>query len=127
MTLSWTGTSSCGRAVRLDAAQLLTQGRPATGHSCGETLRSLLEPHGHRGAVTREVLGLGERDDVSGHLGQGLARVVDDVHRLEERAHAQAAGVAGAAGGRQHVVGAGAVVAQRHRRPRTDEARHPRW
>ena len=66
-----------------------------------------------------QVLGLGERDHVVGDLGQRVAGVVDDVHRLEERAHRQARGVAGAAAGGQHVVGAGAVVAERDRRVRS--------
>ena len=41
----------------------------------------------------------------------------------QEGLHGQPAGVPGAAAGGQHVVGAGAVVAQRHRRPRPDEDR----
>ena len=70
-----------------------------------------------------QVLGLGQGDDVVGDLGQRLAGVVDDVHRLGERPHRQPRGVAGAAAGGQHVVGAGAVVAERDRRVRADEDR----
>ena len=49
--------------------------------------------------------------------------VLDDVDAAQERLHRQPAGVPGAAAGGQHVVGAGAVVAQRDRRPRADEDR----
>ena len=49
--------------------------------------------------------------------------VLDDVDAAQERLHRQPAGVPGAAAGGQHVVGAGAVVAQGHRRPGADEDR----
>ena len=70
-----------------------------------------------------QVLGLGQRQHVAGGLVERLARVVDDLHGLEERPHRQSRRVAGTAGGREHVVGAGAVVAERHRGVRTDEDR----
>ena len=50
-------------------------------------------------------------------------RVVDDVDAAQERLHRQPAGVPGAAAGGQHVVGPGAVVAERDRRVRADEDR----
>ena len=83
----------------------------------------ILEPHPDGGAVAGQVLGLGQRDDVVGDRGQRVAGVVDDVHRLGERAHREPAGVAGAAAGGQHVVGAGAVVAEADRGVRADEDR----
>ena len=82
-----------------------------------------VEPDPDRGTVARQVLGLGERDHVVGDLRQRRARVVHDVHGLHERTHREARGVAGAAGRREHVVGAGAVVAQRHRGERAEEDR----
>lgn len=57
------------------------------------------------------------------HLGEGVARVVHDVDPAQEGLDAQSRGVAGAAAGGQHVVGARAVVAQRHRRPGAYEDR----
>src|SRR5262249_38215633 len=102
-TLSWTGTSSCGAPY---GDRPLSSSRRG-----GKPLTSAPEPDADGAAVAGQVLGLGERHDVVGHLRQRLARVVDDVHRLGERPHRQPRGVAGAAAGRQHVVGAGAVVA----------------
>ena len=56
-----------------------------------------------------------------GDLAQGGLVVVDDVDAAQERLHRQAAAVAGAAAGGQHVVGAGDVVAEADRRERPDE------
>jgi len=73
--------------------------------------------------VRREVLGFGERDDGGSHLAQRGLVVADDVLLAQERAHRQAGGVAGAPAGGQHVVGAGAVVAQRNGGVGADEDR----
>ena len=79
----------------------------------------------HRGAVTRQVLGVGERHHVAGDLAAARrASYSTTCIDLAERPHRQPRGVAGAAGRRQHVVGAGAVVAQRDRRVR--RRRRPR-
>ena len=64
------------------------------------------EPRLDRRAVRGQVLGLGERHHVVGDLGERVARVVDDVDAAQEGLHGQAGGVAGAAAGGQHVVGA---------------------
>ena len=62
--------------------------------------------------MRREVLCLRERHDVAGHTAQRGLVVVDDVDAAQERLHRQAAAVAGAAGGGQHVVRAGGVVTE---------------
>ena len=49
--------------------------------------------------------------------------VLDQVDAAQERQHGQAAGVPRGPAGGQHVVGAGQVVAERHRRVRADEDR----
>ena len=59
----------------------------------------------------------------AGDVGQRLLVVLDDVDAAQEGLHRQAAGVPRAAAGGQDVVGPGAVVAQRHRRPGADEDR----
>ena len=56
-----------------------------------------------------------------GDVGQRFLRVVHDVDAAQEGLHRQPRGVAGAAAGGQHVVGAGRVVAQRDRGVGTDE------
>ena len=76
-----------------------------------------------RRAVRGQVLRLGERHHVVGDVGERVPRVVDDVDAAQEGLHGQAGGVAGAAAGGQHVVGAGRVVAERDRRPGADEDR----
>src|SRR5689334_10717039 len=91
LTLSCTGTSSCGAPY---GASPLNSSRRG-----GKSSTSASEADPHRGSVAREVLGLGQRDHVVGHLGQRVAGVVDDVHRLGERAHREPRGVAGAATG----------------------------
>lgn len=70
-----------------------------------------------------QVLGLGECDDVMGDVGERVARVVDDVDAAQEGLDGEPRGVAGAPAGRQDVVGAGAVVAERDRRVRAHEDR----
>ena len=59
-----------------------------------------------RGAVRGQVLRVGEGHHVVGDLGERVARVVHDVDAAQEGLHGQARGVAGAAAGGQHVVGA---------------------
>ncbi len=84
---------------------------------------STVEPGLDRLAVRGQVLGLGQGHDVVRDVAQRGLGVVDDVHTAQERLHGQTAAVAGAATGGQHVVGAGEVVAQAHRRVRADEDR----
>ena len=72
------------------------------------------------------VLGLGERDDRVAHLRERRAVVLDDLLRPQERRRRQPGRVARLPAGRQHVVAAGEVVAEAHRRVRADEHRHRR-
>ena len=58
-----------------------------------------------------------------GDLAQGGLGVLHHVSTAQERLNGQPAAVTGAAAGGQHVVGAGAVVAQAHRGEGTDEDR----
>src|SRR4051794_4217774 len=112
LTLSCTGTSSCGAPYGA---------MPRSSSRSGGNPTSAPEPDTDGGAVAGEVLGLGQGDDVVGYLSEGVAGVVDDVDGLGERAHREPAAVAGAAGRGQHVVGAGAVVTETHRGVRPDE------
>ena len=60
---------------------------------------------------------------MTGHVLEGGLGVVHDMDAPQERLHRQSTGVPGAARRGKHVVGAGAVIAQAHRRPRADENR----
>ena len=68
-----------------------------------------------------QILGVGQSDDMTGHVLEGGLGVVDDVNTPQERLHRQSTGVTRATGGGQHVVGPGAVITEADRRPRTDE------
>ena len=68
-----------------------------------------------------QVLGNGEGVDAGGECLEAFLVVFDDFDRLHEGVHAEAGGEAGGAAGGQHVVGAGHVVAQRHRGVRAAE------
>lgn len=68
-----------------------------------------------------QVLGYREGVDAGGEGLEAFLVVFDDFDRLHEGVHAEACGEAGGAAGGQHVVGAGHVVAQRHRGVRTAE------
>lgn len=63
------------------------------------------------------------RERVAAALGgrQSAIILVDDVDAAQEGLHGQAAGMPRAAGGRQDVIGSGAVVPEAHRRIRADE------
>jgi hypothetical protein len=84
-------------------------------------MRSSLEPPPYRLTMRGQVFGLGQRDDVSGDVFEGCLGVVDDMDTAQEGLHRQAAGMPGAARGRQDVVRSSAVVAEAYRRPRADE------
>ena len=73
--------------------------------------------------VGLKALGLRHADDVLGRVGQALGGVGDDARRLDEIGPAQRRGVAGRALGRQHVVGAGEVIADRLGGRRAEEQR----
>ena len=93
-----------------------------TGHPLRSSARSSA-PGRHGGDVGGEVLGTAEGVDARRDRGQGVAVALDDVDDLEVRVDRQAAGVPGGAAGRQHVVGAGQVVAERDRAVGADEDR----
>src|SRR6266540_475131 len=108
-TLRRTGTSSCGAPYGSKPSSSSRIGSPEKS-AIGAVLRGRpREAHGDGGGMARQVLGVCEVYDVLGDIGQRLAGVVHDVHGLEEAAHRQAGRVAGAAGGRQHVVRPGAI------------------
>ena len=81
------------------------------------------KPRRDRLPVRGQVLHVGERDHVRRDLPQRGLVVADDVDPTQEGLDRQSATVPRTASGRQHVVGAGAVVAERHRRVRPDEDR----
>src|SRR6478609_2362897 len=58
-------------------------------------------------AVSGERLGLGQRDDRVVDGGEGVAVVLDDLLRAQERGGGEPRGVAGLSPGRQYVVAAG--------------------
>ena len=67
--------------------------------------------------VRRQILGAGRVPRRRPRRRRAAPPVVlDDVDAAQERLHRQAAGVPGASAGGQHVVGAGEVVAEGHRR-----------
>src|SRR6478735_424938 len=76
---------------------------------------SVLEPGGDRLAVGRQGLGFGQRHDRVVDSGQGLAVVLDDLLRSQERRRGETGRVPRLTAGRQHVVAAGEVVAQADR------------
>src|SRR5208337_5237990 len=82
---------------------------------------SSFEPPPYRLAVRRQVLRLSQRDHVPRDVLEGRLGVVDDMNAPKEGLHRQAAGMPGGAGGRQHMVGSGAVVAEANWRVRSDE------
>ena len=71
--------------------------------------------------MCRQIFGDGEGVHTGGEGLQSLLVVFDDFDRLHEGVHAEAGGEARGAGGRQHVVGTGHVVAQRNRGVRATE------
>ncbi len=118
--LSRTGTSSCGAPYGRQPAQV---GRGSADRRGSVTPSPPAETGLDRLAVRGQVLHVGQGDHVRGHVAQRGLGVLDEVHAAQEGLHGQAGGVPGAAAGGQHVVGAGAVVAERHRRPGADEDR----
>ena len=72
-------------------------------------------------AVGRQVLGVRQRHDALAHLRQCRAVVLDDLLRAQERRRREPGRIAGLPAGGQHVVAAGEVVAEAHRRVRADE------
>ena len=138
LTLRHTGTSSCGapygsspirslRSGRYAGIALLEVsligGRPALPVRLHGRLvvRVVDEAAQHAFAVCRQIFGDGEGVHAGGEGLQALLVVFDDFDRLHEGVHAEAGGEARGAAGRQHVVGAGHVVAQRHRGVRAAE------
>ena len=81
------------------------------------------EPCRHGLPVRRQVFRGGQRDHPAGGLAQRVLGVLDEVDAAQEGLHREPGGVPRAAAGGQHVVRPGAVVAERHRRPRPDEDR----
>ena len=71
--------------------------------------------------MRRQIFGDGEGVHAGGERLQTLLVVFDDFDGLHEGVHAEAGGEARGAGGRQHVVGTGHVVAQRNRGIRATE------
>src|SRR5581483_10681196 len=87
--------------------------------------RLVAQADGDRAAMRLEPLGAGERHGGGGEARQRVRAEPQDRRALHEVEHAQARGEAGAARRRQHVVGAGHIVADHLRRvpPEEDGAR----
>ena len=116
------------RAVGAAAAQVVAQRQVVEGHAGadhdrslgGSRRRSAPSRPGRARAGPRRRRGRRRGRPPRASASRG---VVDDVDAAQERLHGQARRVPRAAAGGQHVVGAGAVVAERDRAVRADEDR----
>ena len=115
---SRTGDVELRRAVRRQPAQVVADRQVVDAWSCRANLAGA-RPAPCAGRSSALASATTWRRDVA---QRGLV-VLDDVDAAQERLHGQAGRVPGAAAGRQHVVGAGRVVAERHRRLGADEDR----
>src|SRR3954467_4103710 len=84
--------------------------------TCGVRAMLPIEPYGHGAAMRVEPLGLRERDRGRCELGQRRRIAAKDRGALHEIEHAQTRGEARRPGGRQNVVRATDIVADRLRR-----------
>ena len=85
--------------------------------------RIFCEPQVHRPAVAGQALDRGEPHHVEPELAQLRRLEADHARALEEVVHAERREEARGAAGRQHVVRAGEIVADRHRRVVAEEDR----
>ena len=109
LTFRQYGTSSCGAPYGTSPTSSGRTGRLVTGRSCAANRRVTAAPWDGRSSDSANT------STCRATSRSAASVVVDHVHGLEEALHVQPRGVAGAAGGGQHVGAAGAVVAQRHR------------
>ena len=73
--------------------------------------------------MRRQILCVGERDHVSGHLFESGLGVIHDVDTAQEGLYGQPAGMPCTSGGGEYVIGSGAVVAEAYWRPWPKEDR----
>ena len=124
LVFSRTGTSSCGAPYGLRPRRSSRSGRSPRVTPARSVLTTRLPPV--KRAVTASPCAGRSSASASATTWRPTSRsasrgVLDDVDAAQEGLHRQAAGVPGAAAGGQHVVGPGAVVAERDRRVRADE------